>query len=383
MIYLDNAATTYPKSENVYRAMDEANRNLAVNAGRGSYRVARSAETLIEDTRKNLLHLVCGKDDYHVVLTPSATLAMNEIILGLCWRQGENVYVSPFEHNAVMRNLNIVANKYRLNIIELPLNKDMTIDLTKTEYLFAKKRPDKVFLSHVSNVTGYILPLEELSGLARKERAVMIVDGSQSLGLVPVDLRKLDVDFFVFAGHKTLYGPLGIGGFFVRSGMELGIHIAGGTGTNSLNLEMPKSIPERYEPASKNIVAVAGLNAALKELESGRQMLTRLLEEQSLIEKLENELSKISRVKIYSINSSKKTGIVAFNIEGLNAADVGMILDEDYDIALRTGYHCAPLIHKHLKDESFHGVVRASVGRYTTRQDIEALARAIEDITEW
>lgn len=383
MIYLDNAATTYPKSENVYRAMDEANRNLAVNAGRGSYRVARNAETLIEDTRKNLLHLVCGKDDYHVVLTPSATLAMNEIIGGLCWRQGENVYVSPFEHNAVMRNLNIVANKYHLNIIELPLNKDMTIDLTKTEYLFAKKRPDKVFLSHVSNVTGYILPLEELSGLVRKERAVMIVDGSQSLGLVPVDLRKLDVDFFVFAGHKTLYGPLGIGGFFMRNEAILEIHIAGGTGTNSLNLEMPQSLPERYEPASKNIVAVAGLNAALKDMGTERKRILWLLEEQRLAKKLEKELSQIDRVQMYSVNSENRTGIVAFNIEGLNAADVGMILDEDYDIAVRTGYHCAPLIHKYLKDESFHGVVRASVGRYTTKQDVETLACAIREIAEW
>lgn len=383
MIYFDNAATTYPKSENVYRAMDEANRQLAVNAGRGSYKVARKAEAMIEETRKRLLNLVYGNDNFHVILTPSATIACNQIIFGMDWRQGENVYVSPFEHNAVMRTLEMVREHYGFHIMELPLNPEGSVNMEKTKYLFSKEKPDKLFVSHVSNVTGYILPVKELAAMAKIYGAVVAVDGSQSLGLINVDLRNTDIDFFVFAGHKTLYGPLGIGGFFMKCDISLKHYIAGGTGTDSLNLHMPEKIPVRYEPASANIVAIAGLCEALKDIEEEHAIRAMLLQEQKLNHMLMCGLEKIQNVKLYSAPGGSGTGICAFNIQGYNAADIGMVLDEDYDIAVRTGYHCAPLIHKYLADEGHLGVVRASIGKFTTREDVEKLLTAVEEIALW
>lgn len=383
MIYFDNAATTYPKSESVYRAMDEANRQLAVNAGRGSYRVARMAESMIDETRKRLLNLVHGNDDFHVVLTPSATIACNQIIFGLEWSQGENVYVSPYEHNAVMRTLEMVREQYGVRIMELPLNLDRSVNIEKTKYLFSKDKPDKLFVTHVSNVTGYILPVKELAVMAKNYGAVVVADGSQSLGLVNVDLRNTDIDFFVFAGHKTLYGPLGIGGFFMKCGSSLKPYIAGGTGTDSLNLHMPEGIPARYEPASANIVAIAGLCEALRNLEDENTISDMLLQEQKCNDLLTCGLEKIDGVKLYAAPKGSGTGICAFNIDGYKSSDVGMILDEDYDIAVRTGYHCAPLIHKHLSNEAYLGVVRASIGKFTTKEDIEKLLAAVEEIALW
>lgn len=259
----------------------------------------------------------------------------------------------------------------------------MSIDLEKTRYLFGKDKPEKVFMNHVSNVTGYILPIEDLTILAKEYGATVVVDGSQSLGLVPVDLRNVDIDYLVFAGHKTLYGPLGIGGFFIKNGLKLNVYIAGGTGTDSLNLKMPETRPARYEPASENIVAIAGLNEALKEFEEKTAVEQFLVKEQKLAEVLTKELSEIDGVLVHSPAQGHGTGIVAFNIKGFKAADVGMLLDEDYDIAVRTGYHCAPLIHKYLRDEEKSGVVRASVGRYTTEEEVEELVQAVREIAEW
>jgi selenocysteine lyase/cysteine desulfurase len=360
--------------------MDTANRELAVNAGRGSYRAARVAENTIDETRNRLLNLVHGQDSFYALLTPSATIAFNQIIFGLDWKNGENVYVSPYEHNSVMRTLNMVRKMYGINIIELPLNSDLTLDIKKTKYFFAKDRPEKLFISHVSNVTGYILPIKELSDLAKEYNSVVCIDASQSLGLVNVDLRNIDIDFLVFAGHKTLYGPLGVGGFLMKCGNYLKPYIAGGTGTDSLNLNMPDLIPAKYEPASTNIVAIAGLCEALKEIEEKQVIEEKLLREQQLNHMLSSGLEKIDGVNVYHVPSNCGTGITAFCIEGYQAADVGMILDEDYDIAVRTGYHCAPLIHKYLADSQFMGVVRASIGKFNTKEDIEKLLEAVEEI---
>ena len=382
MIYFDNAATTYPKPEAVYMAMDYANREWAVNAGRGSYKAARKAESIISETRERLLNLVCGNGNYDLIFTPSATIALNQIICGLEWKECDNVYVSPYEHNAVMRTLNYAQKIYGFKIIELPLNTDMSINIEKTGYFFSKSRPDKVFISHVSNVIGYILPVERLTCLSKEYGAVVILDSSQALGLVNIDLRKLDIDYLVFAGHKTLYGPIGVGGFFIKCGNRLDTYITGGTGTDSLNLNMPEYLPTRYEPASANITAIAGLRAALKEIENKDCIKDFLLHEQELCRRLICGLEKNDDVKLYTAPNNSHTGIVAFNIEGYKAAETGMILDEDYDIAVRTGYHCAPLIHNYLEDKDYAGVVRASVGRFSTKEDVETLVRAVGEMAQ-
>lgn len=379
--YFDNAATTFPKPEEVYRKMDQANRELSVNAGRGSYALAREAAALMDKTREQLRKLVHGTDIAEVVLTSSATMAANEIIGGMSWNSEDVVYVSPFEHNAVMRPLAMMQKQYGFQLLELPMMEGVqTIDLEKTDFLFGQAAPTKMFLTQVSNVTGYILPVKELTNLAKEYPCEVVIDASQSLGLLELDLRYLKADYVLFAGHKNLYGPFGIGGFFIQSGSSLKPYIAGGTGTDSLNLDMPESSPVKFEPASPNIVAIAGMSAAMEVIQKDSEDFYQ--EEKFLTDMLAARLKEISGVTLYLPPEEAHIGIVAFNIQGYKASEVGMILDEDYDMAVRTGYHCAPLIHKYLMDVSYSGVVRASVGRYTTVSAIEKFVEAVREVAE-
>ena len=375
MIYLDNAATTYPKSDEVYERMDYVNRNLCFNAGRGSYKKAKEANELIDDTKRRLLQLV-NNPNGSVAFTPSLTIALNEILQGVELNEGANVYVSPYEHNAVARVCNLFAEK--ANIIQLPINEEtFEVDLEKTKYAFAKQRPSLVCCTHVSNVTGYILPVEEVFKVAKEYGAVTVLDTAQSLGLIPVDQKAIQADFIAFAGHKTLYGPLGIGGIIIAaSAPVLKVVIAGGTGSNSLNVNMPGTIPERYESSSSNIVAIAGLNAALKCL----NQIENYKKEESLTRLLRDKLLEIPGIKLYCPPSDSHIGVISINVEGFTSEDIGMILDQDYDIAVRTGNHCAPYIHKYLNDEKMLGTVRISVGKYNTETDVCSLVEALEEI---
>lgn len=381
MKYFDNAATTYPKPESVYKKMDEVNRNLAVNTGRASYRAAREAANIIDRVREKMLSMVKGIGFYDVILTPSATVALNEILFGMEWSSEDVVYVSPFEHNAVMRPLHMLHKKYGFKVIELPFcEATKGIDLEKTEYAFLSNVPTKLFMVHISNVTGYILPVAELTKMAEVYNCEILLDASQSLGLLEMDFRNMNIDYVAFAGHKNLYGPFGAGGFFIKKGRRLKPYLAGGTGSDSLNMNMPKEGYGRYEPASPNVVAIAGLEAALDEAMGKEENFFE--KERKLTEKLVNGLEKIREVVAYVPDRDSHVGIVAFNIKGYKASEAGMILDEDFDIAVRTGYHCAPLIHKYLGDEGYSGAVRASVGRFTTEQDVERFLAAVKEIAE-
>ena len=378
MIYLDNAATTFPKPEEVYLAMDEANRTYAVNAGRGSYRVAQYASKVIDETRLEILKLVHGDKDSSVVLVPSVTIALNQIFHGLPFGAGDIVYVSPYEHNAVARTLHLISKRKGIIIKELPINEDtLEIDLDKVRYQFSKEPPKCVCVTHVSNVTGYILPVEDLLIESKKYDAVTVLDASQSLGLLEVDVKKLKADFIAFAGHKTLYGPLGVAGFITNSNEILDEFIVGGTGSDSLNLNMPQGLPNRYEAASSNIVAIAGINAALKWLSVSEVY----MHEKKLTHYLVENLRNIPNVKLYlPRNEENHISIVSFNIEGYKADDIGMILDQDFDIAVRTGYHCAPFIHKYLKNGEYSGTIRIGLGFYNNTKEIDFLGNALSGL---
>lgn len=378
MIYLDNAATTFPKPESVYDAMDRANREYAVNAGRGSYKAAREANRIITETKQQLRNLVKADISAAVVFAPSITIALNQIINGLDIRKGAVVYVSPYEHNAVARTVHKIAQEKSLLVKELPINEqDLSIDLEKMKYEFTKDRPEFVFSTHVSNVTGYILPVEEIFSEAKKYDAITVLDSAQSLGLIDISVSSLKVDIIAFAGHKTLYGPLGIGGFINVTGVSLNTFITGGTGSDSLNLDMPVGPESHYEAASSNIVAIYGLNAALKELNQKNNYET----EMELTEYLLECLSSINGISVIRYPSNNlQIAVVSFTVDGYKSEDVGMILDEDFDIAVRTGYHCAPHIHKYLKDENTLGTVRVGVGQYSTKDDIDKIVTALQDI---
>lgn len=377
MIYLDNAATTFPKPEEVYVAMDKVNREEAVNAGRGSYKLAQNASKLISETKGLIRKLIGVDSNAAVIFAPSITIAMNQIIYGLQLREKAVVYISPFEHNAVARSIYQLSKKKSITIKELPINENLEIDMERVKYEFSKDKPEVVICIHVSNVTGYVLPVDEIFEEAKKHGSITVLDSAQSLGLIECQANHLKADIIAFAGHKTLYGPFGIGGFINVTGIPLDVFISGGTGSNSLDLNMPTGSESKYESSSQNIVAIAGLNAALKSLD----VYKNYEHEKVLTEYLVKKLSEVKSISLYvPSNDEKHVGIVSFTVDGFNSEDIGTILDEDYDIAVRTGYHCAPYIHKYLKDENSLGTVRVGLSQYSTKEDIDKLVDALKEI---
>lgn len=378
MIYLDNAATTYPKPESVYKALDDANRNQAFNAGRGSYRVAKDSSKLIDDTKKAILQLMHGRGNESVAFTPSITIALNEILNGIEFAKGDYIFLSPYEHNAVARTANQICKRTGAEIELLPVKDDsLEIDIEKTKYIFTSKRPKCVCCTAISNVTGYILPYDEVFEVAKSYKAITVLDTAQALGLIDIDIMKCKVDFAAFAGHKALYGPLGIGGFVDVNNIPLAEFVVGGTGSDSLNLDMPSQSPNKYESASSNIVAIAGLMAAIKEIKEDDD-----IPEKTLLEYLIKKLTDNEKITMYLPPADKRIGILSFNLDGYKAEDVGMILDEDFDIAVRTGYHCAPFVHDILNDKKSLGTVRVGIGRYNSTEDMDALVNAINELCE-
>lgn len=378
MIYLDNAATTLVKPECVYQRVDDTQRHMAVNAGRGAYALSRRATALIDETRQLMAELVGAQSAECVVFTPSATIALNQILFGLDWDGFKTVYLSPFEHNAVARPLEIIRSRHQVELCILPLKKDcLELDQAEMTRMFSQNPPDYVFLNHVSNVVGAILPIKEITACAKQYDAVVVVDGAQSVGVIDTDMQGLNIDYLVFAGHKNLYAMFGVGGFVINSSTPLNPSLAGGNGSDSLNLNMPEQMPERYELASPNIVAIASLNESLKWLRgTGTEAIFQ--HKSDLMNLLQEGLGKIPSVIQY--RPTLHTSVLSVNIKSYQADEVGMILDQDYDIAVRNGYHCAPYIHDLIGSKAHHGTVRLSLSYFTSEGDIEAVVKAMREI---
>lgn len=377
MIYLDNAATTFPKPERVYTALETANRELSFNAGRGSYKAARAASAIIDDTKNRLLSLFHATGYADIVFTPSVTHALNQVLNGLDLTGNSVIYVSPYEHNAVARTVYQLSVNSGASVKILPLTKDLQIDLEKAKYQFSINSPSVVILNALSNVTGYILPVAEIFLMAKEYGAITVLDAAQAAGLIDLDMPALNADVLCFAGHKTLMGPFGIGGFLIKHGITLKKVLTGGTGSASLTLDMPEEAPGRYEASSTNVVAIAGLNASLKGLDINEHRKTL----RELTEYLLEALNSIPSVNLMGTFDTDKTlGIVSFVVEGYQSDEVGIILDDEYDIAVRTGYHCAPYIHDYLGDKPYHGTIRIGIGQFNTKEDIDALISAIKSL---
>lgn len=375
MIYLDNAATTYPKPDCVYDALDYANRNLSFNAGRGSYKQAKEVADMIYETRKTVASLVDASSE-QVVFESSATEALNIIINGLDLRKGDTVYISPFEHNAVVRPLYNLKDKIGINILILPFDKKTwDIDSSKMNDMFTVHKPKACFLSQISNVTGYILPVGVIFAESKKYNCINILDCSQSLGVL--NPAHKNVDFIVFAGHKSLYTSFGVAGFINTGNVILQITKSGGTGSDSLNPKMPEKGYNRYEAGSANSVAIFGLLNSIRWLKSNDVYSN----ESSLSYYCYKELKSISKVHLYTPEPYKDLmGILSLNVEGYSAEDVGSILSDEFDICVRTGYHCAPLIHEFLNSKENGGTVRISFGAFNTRSDVDALCLALKTL---
>lgn len=372
MIYLDNAATTFPKPENVYQALDNANRNNAFNAGRGHYAGANKAFSIIEDTR----NLLCKKANAKsVIFTPSATHAINQIVAGIDFFENDIVYCSPYDHNAIARTLHAFSKKIGFTLKLIPLKADLSIDLDKLQFEIIKDKPKAVFCTHVSNVTGYILPISEISAISKQTDSIFVVDGAQAFGLVPVNCNTMNIDFYVFAGHKTLYGPFGVAGYFTNK-INLKTSFYGGTGSDSLNLEMPKNGTIKYEPSSPNVVAIAGLFEAVNWTFSNNI----ISHEKDMFNYAYKKMAEIDDIVIYNDTNLPAVGIISFNIKGYNSEDLSEILYREYEICTRGGYHCCPYIHDYLDTKKTLGTVRISFSYFTTKKDIDILCDALEEL---
>lgn len=379
MAYFDNAATTYPKPECVYSSMDTFYRNAGGNAGRGSYELAQTAGKLISDTRKKIQELLhCPAKQ--VIFAPTATIALNIILQGLIKKGVRNIYISPFEHNAVTRTLHHFVGEKNIIVTELEVKENYEYDLEKIRYQFDERKPDLVVISHASNVIGLVAPIEAIFSLAKKYGAFTVVDMAQTAGLVECNVGLSTFDFAVFAGHKTLYGPTGISGFVMKPDIDLPATIYGGTGYESANQKMPESIPEKFEMGTLNVVGIAGLNAAVEWVLN--QTVENLYHIESdkrkrLIELLES----YDFIKIVGVEQKcQYVGIISCLIDGISSDSAGNIFSE-LGIAVRTGLQCAPLAHKFLKTYPA-GTIRFSVNYFTSDEDFEELKKALDYIED-
>jgi cysteine desulfurase family protein len=379
MAYFDNAATTYPKPECVYTYMDEFYRSSGGNSGRGSYQMAQTAGGLIADTRKRIQELLhCPVKQ--VIFEPTATLSLNIIIQGMIQAGARNVYISPFEHNAVTRTLHHFKQMEAIRIFELNVTADLEFDMQKIRFQFDNQKPDLVIVSHASNTIGLIAPVEEIFSLAKKYGATTVVDMAQTAGLVDCNVGLDTFDFAVFAGHKTLYGPTGISGFVMKPSIKLPSVIFGGTGYESANQDMPESLPEKFEMGTLNIAGIAGLNAALKWIQE--QTVEAIIKKEKINrEKLLKLLGQYEFIDVIGNNSARKyVGIVSCVIDSISSDSAGNIFNEQ-GIAVRTGLHCAPLAHQFL-DTYPAGTIRFSVNWFTSDQDFDELQMALDYILD-
>ena len=376
--YFDNAATTFPKPECVYEFMNNFYRNCGGNAGRGNHGFSITSRKLISETRtliKELLH--CRTKE--VIFTPSATFALNMIIQGIIYSGAKNIYISPFEHNAVTRVLHHFEKQNMIVVHQLKFEK-FDFNFERIKYQFEEIKPDLVICTHASNVTGIILPVADLCNLSKSFGATTVIDMAQTCGLVDLDCGNQNIDFAVFAGHKTLYGPTGIGGFVMNQNIVLPSVIFGGTGVDSINLEMPSTIPEKYEMGTQNILGIAGLNASLKWiLNIGiENLFKKEIENRNRLIKLLNNFDFVKPVGIY--DSSNYVGIVSVLIEGISSDTAENIFSEQR-IALRGGLQCSPLAHKFL-GTSPAGTVRFSTSYFTSEDDFLHLEKVLKYLEE-
>ena len=375
--YFDNAATSFPKPEAVYQAMDDCARNYGVSMGRGQHLLSAKAAYVADETRELLLQLFhCTNKK--VVFTNTATEALNIILISHIIPEESTVYISPFEHNAVIRTLHHLSKRKNIKIKQLVVDPDtLCYDTHAIQQQFQEESPHCVIISHASNVTGAIAPIREIFSLAKRYRAVTVADMCQTAGLIDTDISSSDFDYVVFAGHKTLYGPLGISGFICQYPDQLPPLIYGGTGIESANQDMPVSSPERFEAGSRSSIAIAGLNASVKWiLETGVQNVYK--REQDNKRRLVNLLNQYDNIRI--VHAEKQIGLISCLFDQYSSDEIGQVLSEKH-IAFRSGLHCAPYAHRFINTFPA-GTVRFSVGYFNTDEDFGMLDRALQYIYE-
>jgi len=371
-IYLNNAATSWPKAPGIEEAISKQIVSIPDNAQRSGF----DTRNIMCECRQALAKIF-GIENYNrIILTPSATISLNMVLNGLNLQERAGILTSVAEHNSVLRPLNRISKNNNIKIYYAPVDTSGKIIEDSWNRLVKEKRPNVVIVTHASNVTGSINDIKPLFDIAKKYETLTILDASQTAGLIDVKPFELNADIVIFPGHKYLLGPQGTGGFFLKEGIDLVPYITGGTGIKSDLLEMPDEVPMKYEAGTPNEPAFAGLEHALfwqrtnpielKNLDSLKQLLIDGL--------VELGVSVISK-KDFS------TPVISFNLKGISPEEAGYILQKSFGIICRTGLHCAPLIHKYIKSEQA-GTIRFSLSRFTTKDNINYTLDSLRKILQ-
>jgi cysteine desulfurase/selenocysteine lyase len=370
-VYLDNAATSFPKPQAVYRAVEHALVGIGATPGRGAHRMARDAESVVSAVRSKVAGLLGIPDPERVVFTHNATESINTVLKG--WlRPGDRVLVSALEHNSVMRPLSRLAGT-GVKVEMIACGSAGRMDLKAFENQLINP-PRLVVVTHASNVNGALQPVAEIASLCEGRGVPLLLDGAQTAGLVPISVSEWSLGMFACSGHKALLGPPGTGILYVRPDLDVFPLVEGGTGSRSEDLLQPDSCPDRYESGTPNLPGIAGLSAGVDWiLETGMSAIRD--HEMALASILERELAGMKGVKVFRPHT-RGTGVLSFIVDGMNPGDVAYLLDEGFDIAVRAGLHCAPLAHQTLGTYP-EGTVRVSPGYSTSEDDIEYFLQSL------
>lgn len=380
IIYLDNGATSFPKPEEVYKFMDYFYRNFGVNPGRSGYDLCLEVGDMVENTRKMLTEFFNGSDPKRLCFTHNSTDALNLIIFGLL-EPGDHAISTTIEHNSVLRPLYHLSLK-GVEVDYVPFDKNGFVDPEDIKKKI-KKNTKLVIVNHGSNVIGTVQPVKEIGRVCKEHGVVFAIDASQSAGKIPIDMKEMNIDIVAFTGHKSLLGPTGIGGLCVAEGVEIKITRAGGTGVRSAQRTHLEEYPYRLEYGTHNVVGIAGLHAGVKWIiEKGLDDIHH--QEMKLTQMLVDGLKEIEGVSLYCQDDlTNHISVMAFNVNGMEAQDVGIMLDVDYNIACRTGLHCAPLVHEQLGTDKVKGAVRFGIGPFNTEEHIKTAIQAVKEIAEF
>ncbi|NIO02168.1 MAG: aminotransferase class V-fold PLP-dependent enzyme [Candidatus Latescibacteria bacterium] len=376
LIYLDNAATTFPKPQSVLDFMYEFYQAHGVNPGRSGYDMCMATEEVIHATRTMLTNFFNGTDPNRLTFSYNASDSLNMIIQGML-EKGDHVITTNIEHNSVLRPLYHLKHDKVIEVTYIPFDERGFVDPGDVKRAI-KKNTKMVVINHGSNVIGTIQPLEDIGRICREAGVYFAVDTSQSAGILHIDVKEMNIDLLAFTGHKSLLGPTGIGGSYVKEDVPIRSTRFGGTGVRSAYPFHLEEFPYRLECGTLNIIGVAGLNAGLKWIEK-EGMENIHSREMRLWDRLRKELQKIDGVTTYCADSTEHhIAVLSFNIEGWDAGNIGTMMDVDYNIACRTGLQCAPLVHEQLGTGK--GTVRLSVGPFNTEKHIDRAIEAVKDI---
>jgi len=373
---MDNAATSFPKPECVYQAVDHFNRYLGANPGRGTHSQTVQAGSILLDAREALASLFNVNDCTNIAFTANVTEALNTGLKGIL-RAGDHVITTSMEHNSVARPL-FALSQQGVEWTAIPCSPEGNLDVSMLEKAI-KANTRMICMLHASNLTGTIMPIAAVGKIARDRGIIFMVDSAQTAGVLELDVDEQCIDILAFTGHKGLLGPQGTGGIYVKPGIQINPLKEGGTGSLSESLEQPTWMPDRLESGTPNTPGIAGLLAGVNfVLETGREVIHR--REQYLATALQQGMKAIKGVEIYGSADSLRTAVIAFNIDGMDCGELSMRLEHDHGIITRSGLHCALIAHQTLGTLQ-RGACRLSPGFFTNEDQIETVLKAIYKIS--